>query len=167
MRYYTDEDDTLLGLEQARKGRKPRRWSGSLSQRVRAFRRLPQAVFKISSYSRSGGAVWDRVQYVSREGELEDEAGKKQEDLVELGEMVEKWEEHKGVRTKRIAMGAVVSFLDGVDQGKPLRPVGSFSERLSLTITTTCSRAIKTPTSSTCISSWRETRGHETASSCG
>ena len=23
---YTDEDDTLLGLEKARKGRKPRRW---------------------------------------------------------------------------------------------------------------------------------------------
>ena len=118
MRYYTDEDDTLLGLEQARKGRKPRRWSGSLSQRLRASRRLPQAVFKISSYSCSGGAVWDRVQYVSREGELEDEAGKKLEDLVELGEMVEKWEEHKGVRTKRIAMGAVVSFLAGVDQEK-------------------------------------------------
>lgn len=97
MRYYTDEDDTPLGLKKARKGRKPWRRSGSLSQRVRASRRLPQAVFKISSYSHSGGAVWDRVQYVSREGELEDEAGKKLEDLVELEAMVEKWEEHKGV----------------------------------------------------------------------
>ena len=119
MRYYTD-DDTLLKLEKARKGRKLRRWSGSLSQRVRASRRLPQAVFKISSYSHSGGVVWDRVQYVSRNGELEveDEDGKKLEDLVELEAMVEKWEELKGVRTKRLAMSAVVSFPAGVAREK-------------------------------------------------
>ena len=118
MRYYTDEDDTLLGLEKAKKGRKPRRWSGSLPQRVRASRRLPQAVFKISSYSHSGGAVWDRLTYVSREGELalEDEDGQKLEDLVELEAMVDKWEEDKGVRTKRLAMSAVVSFPRGVDE---------------------------------------------------
>lgn len=117
--HYPD-DDTLLGLEQAKKGRKPRRWSGSLPQRIRASKRLPQAVFKISSYSRSGGAVWDRVHYISREGELavEDANGQQLADLAELEEMVGEWEERQGKRATRLAMSAVASFPAGVDQEK-------------------------------------------------
>ena len=88
---YTDEDDTLLGLEKAKKGRKPRRWRGSLSQRIRASKKLPQAVFKISSYSHSAGAVWDRVNYVARDGELEVEAQDGEAlDQGELEAMVDK-----------------------------------------------------------------------------
>ena len=116
---YTDEDDTLLGLEQARKGRKPRRWSGSLPQRIRASKRLPQAVFKISSYSHSAGAVWDRVNYVAREGELEveDANGEKLTDVVELEQRVDKWEGEAADRKRGVlAMSAVVSFPAGVDQ---------------------------------------------------
>ena len=124
---YTD-DDTLLGLEHAQKGRQPRRWTGSLPQRVRASRRLPQAVFKISSYSRSGGAVWDRVQYISREGELEveDPNGEQVADLVELEQMVDDWEAGKGTRAKRLAMSAVVSFPAGVDQEKATEAARQF-----------------------------------------
>ena len=122
---YTD-DDTLLGLEKAKKGR--RAWTGSLPQRVRASRRLPQAVFKISSYSRSGGAVWDRVNYISREGELEveDANGEKVADLVELEQMVDDWEEGKGTRAKRLAMSAVVSFPAGVDQERATEAARQF-----------------------------------------
>ena len=72
MRY--EDDDTLLGLEKAKRGQRARggrRWTGSLGQRARASRRLPQAVFKISSYSHSAAGVWDRVNYVARDGELE------------------------------------------------------------------------------------------------
>ena len=43
---YTDEDDSLLGLEQAQRGR--RAWTGRLRQRVRVSKQLPLAVFKIS-----------------------------------------------------------------------------------------------------------------------
>ena len=118
---YTDEDDTLLGLEKARKGRKPRRWRGSLPQRIRASKKLPQAVFKISSYSHSAGAVWDRVNYVARDGELEVEAQDGEAlDHVELEAMVDKWEARAGEgenqRARRRAMSAVVSFPAGVNQ---------------------------------------------------
>ena len=125
---YTD-DDTLLGLEQAKKGRTPRRWSGSLPQRVRASRRLPQAVFKISSYSHSAGAVWDRVNYIAREGELEveDPNGEKLTELVELEHLVDTWEDQAPARKRGVlAMSAVVSFPAGVDQERATEAARQF-----------------------------------------
>lgn len=115
---YAYEDDTLLGLEKAKKGRKPRRWRGSLPQRIRASKKLPQAVFKISSYSHSAGAVWDRVNYVARDGELEVEAQDGETlDHVELEAMVDKWEGEAGHRKRGVlAMSAVVSFPAGVNR---------------------------------------------------
>ena len=115
---YTYEDDTLLGLEKARKGRKPRRWRGSLPQRIRASKKLPQAVFKISSYSHTAGAVWDRVNYVARDGELAVEAQDGEAlDHVELEAMVDKWEGEAGHRKRGVlAMSAVVSFPSGVNR---------------------------------------------------
>ena len=84
---YTD-DDSLTGLDTAKRGR--RKWSGTLPQRARASCRLPQAVFKITSYSHSGGAVWSRMQYVTREGELEAEGPNGERlDLEQLEEVVE------------------------------------------------------------------------------
>ena len=128
---YTDEDDTLLGLEKARKGRKPRRWSGSLPQRVRASRRLPQAVFKISSYSHSAGAVWDRVTYVARDGELEVEAQDGEAlDHARLEALVDTWDARAGEgehqRARRRAMSAVVSFPAGVDQERATEAARQF-----------------------------------------
>ena len=128
---YTDEDDTLLGLEKARKGRKPRRWRGSLPQRIRASKKLPQAVFKISSYSHSAGAVWDRVNYVARDGELEVEAQDGEAlDQGELETMVDKWEARAGEgenqRARRRAMSSVVSFPAGVDQERATEAARQF-----------------------------------------
>ena len=129
---YTDEDDTLFGLERAKRGRKPtrgRRWTGSLSQRVRASQRLPQAVFKISSYSHSAGAVWGRVNYVARDGELEVEAanGEKLESLVELERMVDDWSQEAEERERRVvAMNAVVSFPAGIDQERATEAARQF-----------------------------------------
>ena len=120
---YAYQQDSLAGLEEARRGGLPRgrrKWTGSLSQRARASRRLPQAVFKISSYSHSAGAVWDRVNYVSREGELEPEAPNGETlNQVELEQMVDEWTEETGERAgRRYAMSAVVSFPKGVDEAK-------------------------------------------------
>ena len=124
---YEDEDFTE-GLQQATRGAKPargRRWSGgggggwgSLKERVSAAKGSPQAVFKISSYSRSSSAVWDRVNYVARDGEIEVEMPNGEEiSQQELGRLVEEWsaDAEEGGRG-RIAMAAVVSFPDGVDK---------------------------------------------------
>ena len=76
-----------------------RKWTGSLSQRARASRGLPPAVVKISSYSHSAGAVWDRVNYVGRDGELEVEGPNGEKlDQVQLEQRVEglEWETEIG-----------------------------------------------------------------------
>ena len=118
------EDEERSGLERAGRARQHRpggrwHWGGSLSQRASVARRLPQAVFKISSYSHSGGAVWDRATYISREGELDVETddGLQLENLAEVDDLVSRWaEETPGRKGGRLAMNAVVSFPAGVDQ---------------------------------------------------
>ena len=120
---YASQQDSLAGLEEDRRGSLPRgrrKWTGSLSQRARASRGLPQAVFKISSYSHSAGAVWDRVNYVSREGEIEVETANGETlDQEQLEEMVEEWSGETAARAGRqISMSAVVSFPQGVDEEK-------------------------------------------------
>ena len=118
---YTHQHDSLAGLEEDRRGRLPkgrRQWTGSLGQRARASRGLPQAVVKISSYSHSAGAVWDRVNYIARDGELEVETphGEKLTQ-AELEERVEGWRTETGARRReQISMSAVASFPQGVDQ---------------------------------------------------
>ena len=131
---YAHQQDSLAGLEKDQRGRLPksgrrgagqgrggRKWTGSLGQRARASRGLPQAVVKISSFSHSAGAVWDRVNYIGRDGELEVETptGEKL-NQAELEERVESWsmEEGKGREGRRLAMSAVVSFPAGVDEEK-------------------------------------------------
>ena len=112
MRY---EAESFTGLEDARRGSRPRgrrQWTGTVGQRAHASRRLPQAVFKISSYSHSGGAVLGRVQYITREGEVEAE-GPNGERLgqAELAHIVDVWSREAAVgRGRRVAMSAFVSF---------------------------------------------------------
>ena len=120
---YASQQDSLAGLEEDRRGSLPRggrRWTGSLSQRGRASRGLPQAVFKISSYSHSAGAVWDRVNYVARDGEIEVEGPNGELlDQEQLEEMVDDWDAlTKEGQGRRFAMSAVVSFPKGVDEEK-------------------------------------------------
>ena len=128
---YAAQHDSLAGLEEDRRGSLPRggrRWTGSLSQRARAARGLPQAVFKISSYSHSAGAVWARVEYVSREGELEAEGPNGELlDQEQLEEMVDEWsEETRAGQGRRYAMSAVVSFPQGVDEEKATEAARQF-----------------------------------------
>ena len=126
---YPDEDESFTGLDTARRGRQARRrWTGSLGQRARASRRLPPVVFKITSYSHSAGAVWARVEYVSREGELEAEGPNGELlDQAQLEQMVEDWNretvEGKG---RRFAMSAVVSFPPDVDEEKATEAARQF-----------------------------------------
>ena len=72
MRY---DDESLTGLDQAQRGRLPRRWprrwTGTAAQRASAASGAPPAIFKISSYSHRAGAVSGRFHYISREGEVE------------------------------------------------------------------------------------------------
>ena len=123
---YAYDEDSLTGLDTAKRGsgakgrRVPggRKWTGDLRQRGRTARGLPQAVFKISSYSHNSGAVWDRVNYVGRDGELEVETANGETlSQVELEQMVEDWSGETEKRVNRqLAMSAVVSFPAGVDQ---------------------------------------------------
>ena len=132
---YAHQQDSLAGLEEDRRGSLPKsgrrragRWTGSLGQRARASRGLPQAVVKISSYSHSAGAVWDRVNYVGRDGELEVETANGETlDQVQLEQMVEDWSEETEKRTRRqISMSAVVSFPKGVDEAKATEAARQF-----------------------------------------
>ena len=128
---YAHQQDSLAGLEEDRRGRLPkggRRWTGSLGQRARASRGLPQAVVKISSYSHSAGAVWDRVNYVGRDGELEVEAPTGETlNQAELEERVEGWSAETGDRAGRqLSMNMVVSFPAGVDEAKATEAARQF-----------------------------------------
>lgn len=127
MRYRDDED--FIDLARQPRGRRPRRrWTGTVGQRGRAAAGLPQAVFKITSYNHSPGAVWDRLQYITREGELEAE-GPNGERLD--GELVDQvvggWdretEEGKG---RRVAMSALVSFPKGADEERATEAARQF-----------------------------------------
>lgn len=128
MRY---ADESFTGLDTARRGSLPRgrrQWTGSLGQRARASRGLPQAVFKITSYNRSGRAVWDRVHYVIREGELEAEGPNGERlDQAALAQLVDEWSEEAEARGRRqYAMSAVVSFPKGIDEEKATAAARAF-----------------------------------------
>ena len=128
---YAAQQDSLAGLEEDRRGSLPRggrRWTGSLSQRARAARGLPQAVFKISSYSYSATAVWNRVNYVAREGEIEVEGPNGELlDQEQLAELVDEWDALTSERARRqYAMSAVVSFPSGVDEEKATEAARQF-----------------------------------------
>ena len=128
---YAHQQDSLAGLEEDRRGSLPRggrKWTGSLNQRARTSRGLPQAVVKISSYSHSAGAVWDRVNYVGRDGELEVEGpGGETLDQVQLEQRVEGWSAETGEKEgKRYAMSAVVSFPKNVDEEKATEAARQF-----------------------------------------
>ena len=124
-------DDSLTGLDTAHRGRLPRggrQWAGSLGQRARASRGLPQAVVKISSYSHSAGAVASRLAYIGREGELELEGPTgKLLDEAELAQTVAVWDaDTEPGRGRRFAMSALVSFPAGVDQAQATEAARQF-----------------------------------------
>ena len=124
-------DDSLTGLDTAHRGRLPRggrQWAGSLGQRARASRGLPQAVVKISSYSHSAGAVASRLAYIGREGELELEGPSgKLLDEAELEQTVAVWDaDTEPGRGRRFAMSALVSFPADVDPAQATEAARQF-----------------------------------------
>ena len=163
---YAYDEDSLTGLDTAKRGsgakgrRVPggRKWTGDLRQRGRTARGLPQAVFKISSYSHNSGAVWDRVNYVGRDGELEVETANGETlSQVELEQMVEDWSGETEKRVNRqLAMSAVVSFPAGVDQEQATEAARQFFRGgFWLRTTTIFLRGIPTPSSSMSMSLWK------------
>lgn len=123
MRY--DEDEGRDELAPARRPRRPRhRWSGSRGQRARAAQGLPPAVFKITSYSHSAGAVWSRFNYISRAGEVEAEGPNGERfEPEELEQVLEEWE---GQGKRRLAMSAFVTFPRGTDEDQATEAARQF-----------------------------------------
>ena len=113
MRY--DEDEGRDDLAPTRRPRRPRhRWSGTRGQRARAAQGRPPAVFKITSYRHSAGAVWRRFTYISRAGEVEAEGPNGEGfEPEELEQVLAEWE---GQGKRRLAMSAFVTFPRGPDE---------------------------------------------------
>lgn len=136
MRPDEDREEGLLEKAVRPKGGRPGgrwrglgRWTGSLTQRVRAARGLPQAVFKITSWNHNGGALWDRANYVSREGEneVETESGERLQSLIELEQLVSAWAKDPAERKdRRLSMSGVVSFPRGADEEKATEAARQF-----------------------------------------
>lgn len=119
-------------LEEERRGRRARvetsvsgggsarrAWAGSLADRVRVARRLPQAVLKISSHNRGESRVRARLRYISRQGTLaiETEQGIRLEGLEEVDRLVDDWAADFSERSNsRDTMSLVVSLPAGIEQ---------------------------------------------------
>ena len=135
---YQDDDDERSGLEQAGRARQHQfsgrswRWTGRRAPRAprpKADKRVPPALFKISSYAHSSGAVWDRVNYVSRDGEQAIEGPNREgiESLVEIERIAAAWSDGAEDHKRRVlAMSALVSFPAGVDQEKATEAARQF-----------------------------------------
>ena len=132
---YQDDDEERSGLEQAGRARQHRfsgrRWfrPGHRQPQPQANTRLPKAVFKISSYSHSGGALWDRATYIARDGELTVEGPHEErfESLSEVEQFVAEWStDTEAHQRRRLAMSAIVSFPTGVDQEKATEAARQF-----------------------------------------
>ena len=95
-------------------------WEGSISDRLKVARGLPQAVIKITSHSHGKSAVHRRLDYISREGELmiETETGERLQGKDETKQLLNDWAEDFGARKNgRDASCVVLSFPEGVDHG--------------------------------------------------
>ena len=114
--------ETVSILEDAQRGRQPkesRAWKGTLADRVRVSRHLPQAVLKISSHNSGQGRVRARLRYISRQGMLaiETDEGLTIEGLDEIDRLVDDWAADFSSRANsRDTMSLVISMPAGTDQ---------------------------------------------------
>ena len=93
--------------------RKGAGWSGSLKQRARAARGLPQVVVKITSYNTGVKNAGRRMEYAARENEdrLETERGEIVEGKEEIRALAEEWGADFGTRKRsRDTMALIVSM---------------------------------------------------------
>lgn len=105
-------------------------------QRLRAARRLPQAVVKVASYASGHNRVRATVKYVAREGGLlmEDEGGLTLTSWEEIEEVLKSWKQDYGQQGKvnknkkgRDAMHLVLSAPKGADKGAVQRAIRDFA----------------------------------------
>ena len=123
-------DESAGLLEEARRGRRSkesksggghssRAWQGTLADRVRVSRRLPQAVLKISSHNTGQSRVRARLRYISRQGRLpiETEEGISVEGLEDVDRLVDDWSADFSSRANsRDTMSLVISLPAGTDK---------------------------------------------------
>lgn len=95
-----------------------RAWRGTLSDRLRVAKRLPQAVLKISSHNHGVPKVRARLRYISRDGSLPIETDEGlQLEGPEVDRLVDDWAADFSNRTdSRDTMSLVVSLPAGSDQ---------------------------------------------------
>tara|TARA_R110002124_G_scaffold278873_2_gene451087 strand:+ start:6638 stop:7864 length:1227 start_codon:yes stop_codon:yes gene_type:complete len=95
-------------------------WEGSISDRLKVARGVPQAVVKITSHNHGRIAVKARLDYISREGELmiETETGERLLGKEDTQKLLNEWVEDFGSRKNgRDATCIVLSFPKDVDHG--------------------------------------------------
>ncbi|MCG8595061.1 MAG: relaxase/mobilization nuclease domain-containing protein [Kiloniellales bacterium] len=94
-------------------------WSGSLKQRARVAKRLPQAVVKVTSYNKGLKKVIERMEYAARENadRLETERGEIIVGKAEIRQLAEDWSvDFTQRKNGRDAMALVVSLPAGTDK---------------------------------------------------
>ena len=96
-----------------------RGWAGSLQQRARVARRLPQAVVKVTSYNKGLKTAVARMRYAARENKdrLETERGEIIDGKAEIAALAEDWSaDFSERRNGRDTMALVVSLPAGTDK---------------------------------------------------
>ncbi|RLA52458.1 MAG: hypothetical protein DRR42_07510 [Gammaproteobacteria bacterium] len=114
------ETASLLGdPKRGRHAKESRAWQGSLSDRVRVTRKLPQAILKISSHNSGQGRVRARLRYISRQGALaiETDEGISVEGIEGVDRLVDDWAADFSTRVNsRDTMSLVISMPAGTDE---------------------------------------------------
>jgi len=96
-----------------------RGWAGTLKQRVRVAKRLPQAMVKITSHNRGRKQVGARLHYISKEGELslETDEGLSLDTPEEIDAYLDHWvRDFSRRKNGRDGMSLVMSLPHGTDK---------------------------------------------------
>lgn len=118
MSRHAESASVLEGLQRGRHAKASRAWRGSLADRVRVTRKLPQAILKISSHNSGQGRVRARLRYISRQGALaiETDEGISIEGLEGVDRLVDDWAADFSTRVNsRDTMSLVISMPAGTD----------------------------------------------------
>ncbi len=111
--------EVLEDLQRGRRAKESHAWKGTLADRVRVTRRLPQAVLKISSHNTGQGRVRARLRYISRQGTLriETDEGIAVAGLDDIDRLVDDWAADFSPRANsRDTLSLVVSLPAGTDE---------------------------------------------------
>ncbi|MEE9356168.1 MAG: relaxase/mobilization nuclease domain-containing protein [Methylococcaceae bacterium] len=94
-------------------------------------RKLPQVVIKIAGHINSGSYLKDRIDYLTRDGDIKgQDRGFMEKDADALKVIADKWaSDEKGKSGKRLAMHMILSSPKGTDPEKLIEAVKSFQEK--------------------------------------